>query len=101
MTNNGPQMGDSRPPKRITFGQLAIRKGYVSSQQVEEALGIQVSLNERDGKHKLIGLIMLEMGVLGTTELIDVLKDMEDKDAVTNVMRPAARAISKHREPRR
>ncbi|MCH6547747.1 MAG: hypothetical protein IH798_04805, partial [Gemmatimonadetes bacterium] len=60
MTSNGPQLGGGHSPKRITFGQLAIKKGYVASPNVEEALTIQRALNERDGKHKLIGLIMLE-----------------------------------------
>ena len=88
-------------PLRVTFGQLAVRKGYASSEEVDEALRIQRSLNEQTGKHKPIGLIMLEMGVLGTTELIDVLKEMsESPGAVTSVMRRADRHAIRGKDQR-
>ncbi len=64
------QNGTSREP----FGQVAVRKGYVSEQQVYDALARQRGLGERGEKHKLIGMILLEMGALGTTELIDILR---------------------------
>jgi hypothetical protein len=70
MTENG-----HRTP-REQFGQVAVRKGYVTDLQVQDALGHQRRLSERGEKHKLIGMIMLELGLLGTTELIDVLKAM-------------------------
>lgn len=69
MTQNGTQ--------REPFGQVAIRKGYVSEPQVQNALAHQRELRERGEKHKLIGLILLEMGALGTTELIDILKILD------------------------
>lgn len=64
------QNGTAREP----FGQFAIRKGYVSEHQVHDALLFQRRLAEKGEKHKLIGMILLEMGALGTTELIDILK---------------------------
>ncbi len=94
MTNGGPSR-NGKAPKRISFGQLAVRKGYASQRQVHEALDIQRSLVEQTGKRKLIGLVMLEMGVLGTTELIDVLKELTGHPgAVTSVMRRPSRAKS-------
>jgi hypothetical protein len=63
--------------KREPFGQVAIRRGYVSEQQVQDALAHQRELRDRNEKHKLIGLILLEMGALGTTELIDILKVLD------------------------
>lgn len=59
------------------FGKVAIRKGYVREEQVESALEFQRQLVVRGEKHKLIGIIMLEHGMIGTTELIDILKEME------------------------
>ena len=62
--------------ERERFGQTAIRKGYVTQQQGDGALAQQKELAGKDAPHKLIGMIMLEMGALGTTELIDVLREM-------------------------
>lgn len=58
------------------FGQVAFRKGYVTQQHVEDALTRQKEIVASGAAHKLIGMIMLEMGVLGTTELIEVLKEL-------------------------
>jgi hypothetical protein len=61
---------------REPFGRVAIRKGFVSEHQVTQALTQQRNLGSQGLPHKLIGMIMLEMGALGTTELIDVLREM-------------------------
>lgn len=61
---------------REPFGRVAVRKGFVSEHQVAQALTNQKSLGTQGLPHKLIGMIMLEMGALGTTELIDVLREM-------------------------
>ena len=61
---------------REPFGQVAVRKGYVTQQQVTDALTRQQGITTAGVAHKLIGMIMLEMGALGTTELIEVLREM-------------------------
>ena len=58
------------------FGQVAVRRGYVSERQVTDALDRQRALSHGGAPHKLIGMIMLEMGALGTTELIEVLREL-------------------------
>ena len=63
-------------PVREPFGQVAVRKGYVTQQQVSDALVRQKDLGHVGAAHKLIGMIMLEMGALGTTELIEVLREL-------------------------
>jgi hypothetical protein len=73
MTRN---MIDAKPA-REPFGQVAIRKGYATQLQVAEALTRQQSISGTGEAHKLIGMIMLEMGSLGTTELIDVLRELD------------------------
>jgi len=73
MKRNGTHANGS--PAEL-FGQVAVRKGFVSQQQVEDALVRQKDLTAHGHPHKLIGMIMLEMGVLGTTELIEVLRDL-------------------------
>ena len=73
MTKHGAQ-----PPSagREMFGRVAVRKGLVSEEQVTDGLARQKALVAEGLPHKLIGMILLEMGALGTTELIDVLREM-------------------------
>ena len=61
---------------RGPFGQVAMKKGYVTQQQLIEALAHQQELLRNASPHKLIGMIMLDMGALGTTELIEILREL-------------------------
>ncbi len=56
-----------------------MRRGFLTAAQVETALRAQRLLGERGQKHKLIGLVMLELGLLGTTELIEILKEISQR----------------------
>ncbi|RMG08499.1 MAG: UDP-glucose 4-epimerase GalE [Planctomycetota bacterium] len=65
------------PRPRRRFGEVAVQRGYLSPEQVERALAIQ---RERDGigeSHKLVGLILLEMGALSNEQLIETLRAMQ------------------------
>jgi hypothetical protein len=73
--------GSTPAPTLEPFGQVAVRKGYINQQQVTDALSRQKHITSSGFPHKLIGLIMLEMGVLGTTELIEVLREMNTPGA--------------------
>ncbi len=56
------------------FGQVAVRLGLVTPGQVESALDIQKSL-ERSGKgRKLLGMILLEIGLISSGQLIEILQ---------------------------
>jgi hypothetical protein len=63
-------------PAKERFGQVAVRKGYASERQVTDALDRQRALSHGGAPHRLIGMIMLEMGALGTTELIAILREL-------------------------
>jgi hypothetical protein len=73
MSKHGPH-----PPAngREPFGRVAIRKGFVTEEQVTDGLARQKALVAEGLPHKLIGMILLEMGALGTTELIDILREL-------------------------
>lgn len=58
------------------FGSRVVRMGFARWGQVEKALAIQKML-DRNGVHRLIGLIMVEMGMIDTTQLLSVLKTYE------------------------
>jgi len=59
------------------FGQVAIRMGFCTQEDVDKALEIQAALKAQQKEHKLIGLILLETGALSTTQLIQVLQYYE------------------------
>ena len=58
------------------FGVLAVEKGYVTPDEVIEALKIQVMEDVEKGNHRPIGVILLEKGLITTSQLIDVLEIM-------------------------
>lgn len=56
------------------FGQIAVRMGFVATSQVQAALDIQQSLLKASQERRLIGMIMLETGMISSDQLIDILK---------------------------
>lgn len=63
--------GDGR---RLRFGEAVVQAGYLGQDVIEEALRIQ---RDRDGvgeSHKLLGLILLEMGEISSDQLIATLR---------------------------
>jgi len=59
------------------FGQIAVRMGFVAESQVQAALEIQESISKAGKKRRLIGMIMLETGMISTDQLIAILKYYE------------------------
>lgn len=64
-------------PAREPFGRVAVRLGLVSENQVTRALSVQKENAAAGRPHKLIGMVMLELGALGTTELIRILRELD------------------------
>jgi hypothetical protein len=61
----------------IRFGVAAVEKGYITPQQLVEVLRIQVEENLNTKQHRLLGMILLEQGVLTLDEVDDILQYME------------------------
>lgn len=55
------------------FGILAVEKGFVTADHVIEALKIQVIEDMQKGKHRLIGRIFLEQGLMAISQIDEVL----------------------------
>ncbi len=64
---------------RELFGEIAVRLGFATKADVDRALAHQRAMDEKGEKRKLIGLVMLESGVLDTTQLIVILKEMDSQ----------------------
>lgn len=63
------------PKKR--FGEIAVRAGFITPNDVQKALTRQKEIASNGRPHKLIGIIMLEMGLLSNAQLIHILKELE------------------------
>jgi hypothetical protein len=64
-------------PKLEPFGQVAVKMGFCTQEDVTNALETQRGLSVAGKEHRLIGLILLEMGALSTTQLIQILQYYE------------------------
>lgn len=64
--------------RRVLFGQLCIKNGFITKEQLKEALEIQRKMDERGEKHKLLGMIMLEKTMISTEQLIKILMFLDE-----------------------
>lgn len=58
------------------FGVTAVKKGFITADQLVEALAIQVAEDVATGDHDLIGKILLEQGIVTMSQIDIVLKEM-------------------------
>ncbi len=58
------------------FGNIAIAKGFITPKELLNALKIQVKEETESRKHRLIGQILLEEGVISGEEIEQVLADL-------------------------
>lgn len=58
------------------FGLIAVEKGFITKEQLIEALNIQVIEDIEQGKHRLVGRILLEQGILTIEQIDNVLDEM-------------------------
>ena len=59
------------------FGFMAVTKGFITLDQLIEAMKIQVREEIYSGKHRLIGEILIEMGYLNTSQVNEVLESID------------------------
>ena len=58
------------------FGATAVAKGFITIDQLMEALQIQVTENIEERKHRLIGRILFDQGFLTLPQIDEVLASM-------------------------
>ena len=58
------------------FGAVAIDKGFISLDQLFEAMKIQISEDTEGVAHRLIGQILWEKGYMSAEQINEVLKSM-------------------------
>ena len=55
------------------FGMVAVEKGFVTSEQIVEAIAIQVEENVDQQKHRFIGTVLVGLGYMRHSQIQDVL----------------------------
>ncbi len=58
------------------FGSIAVKKGYISSEQLIEALSIQATENVNNNTHRIIGTILREKGHISVEQINEILQEM-------------------------
>jgi len=58
------------------FGSIAIKKGFITSEQLVEALSIQVTENVENNAHRIIGTILRERAYLSIGQINEILNEM-------------------------
>ena len=59
------------------FGMIAVEKGFVTPEQIFEAIEIQVKENMEQKKHRFIGTVLVEQGYMRHSQIQEVLKAMD------------------------
>lgn len=60
----------------MRFGIIAVEKGFVTAEQIVNALEIQVKEDLSSGKHQRIGMILLEQGYITLQQVNEVLEEI-------------------------
>ena len=64
-------------PRDIRFGYIAVKKGFVKSDQVIDALEKQFIEDLDSEEHRLLGEILFEEGHMTQSQLDDVIEELE------------------------
>lgn len=67
-------MAEGKLDKR--FGAVAIEKGFITLENLIEAMKIQIQENLEGSEHRLIGQILWEKGYIKNEQINEVLKSM-------------------------
>jgi hypothetical protein len=60
--------------ERHLFGEIAIEKGFLTLQQLRRALDIQREMIRSGEGHKLIGVLLVELGYLTPDQVCEILE---------------------------
>ena len=63
--------------KQLRFGTIAIEKGFITKEQLMDAIGIQVGDELEQRAHRRIGTILFDLGYISHHQIDEVLKEMD------------------------
>jgi len=65
------------------FGLTSVGKGFINLDQLTEAMKIQITEDADKAVHRLIGEILVEMGALNASQVMEVLNTMDRNITLT------------------
>jgi len=76
----GVRGAEEEEPPVERFGEVAVKLGFVRPEDVERALRVQKEDAARGRPRRLLGLVMLEEGIITNAQLIEILRYYDRKD---------------------
>ena len=76
----------------VRFGVVAVKKGFITKDKILKALEIQLNEDFSIGKHRLIGKILMDEGLINQVQLEEVLGtlfEMNPKDIIKESPEPS------------
>ncbi|MFH1350266.1 MAG: hypothetical protein ABII26_04940 [Pseudomonadota bacterium] len=70
--------------REIRFGMVAVRKGYVTPDQIVEAFEIQMAEDLSKGKHNPIGMILVNLGIITKLQLDEILEILKTEKSTSS-----------------
>ena len=58
------------------FGVTAVESGYATVDQILEAIKVQIMEDMEQGRHRIVGEILIDHGVMNPNQINDVLRTM-------------------------
>ena len=68
-----PGQFEKLTPNEKRFGQIALDKRFINTEQLEEALNIQITEETKNRKHLFIGEILLDLNYITLEQIEEVL----------------------------
>jgi len=72
---------------RRMFGEVAFEKGYITSDQLYEALAIQAKDEARSKPYRFLGQILIDLGYLTEKQVLEVLNELHASERVRESVR--------------
>lgn len=63
----------------VRFGKVAIDKGFITMEQMLNAIEVQVKENIAFGTHRKIGMILMQEGHMTIAQIEEVLEVLDDR----------------------
>ena len=71
-----PEETMNQERRGIRFGVVAVERGFITPEQLVAALQVQVEENLQSSQHRLIGMILLEQGLLTLEQIDEILNEL-------------------------
>jgi hypothetical protein len=68
--------------RRKLFGEVAFERGFISSEQLYEALAVQAKEEAQKRPYRFLGQILIELGYISEKLVLEVLNELHSSERV-------------------